>query len=106
MRRLPIRGDDLWVKVVEMLQQNWAALEPDSSGRCQVWFISDTGGAFDEMTFVTEAEAAAGLTRNGFRRFADAPDLQAFLRPPKPPFHPGQHPNGPIYSSGRFWRDG
>jgi hypothetical protein len=101
---LSIRGDDLWVKVVEMLQQNWAAIESSESKGARVYFISDTGGVFDEMAFGSEAEAIAGLTRNGFRRFADAPDLQSFLHAPEPPFPPGSHPNGPIYSSGRYWR--
>ena len=100
----PISGDHLWVKVVEMLQQNCTAIEPAVSGAVHVYFISDTGGVFDEMTFASEAEAITGLSRNGFRRFADAPDLQQFLRPPEPPFRPGRHPNGPIYSSGRLWR--
>jgi hypothetical protein len=100
----PISGDRLWVKVVEMLQQNWAATERDASGGVRIYFISDTGGVFDEMAFASETEAIAGLTRNGFRRFADARDPQSFLRPPEPPFRTGSHPSGPIYSSGRFWR--
>jgi hypothetical protein len=100
---LTIRGDDLWVKVVEMLQQNWATIEPEPSGGVHVYFVSDTGGIFDKMSFGSKAEAVAGLTRNGFRRFADAPDLQSFLRPPQTPFSLGRHPNGPIYSSGRYW---
>src|SRR5687767_6318765 len=94
---LPIRADDFWVKVVEMLQQNWAAIEPDGSGGVSVYFVSDTGGVFDKMAFGSEEEAIAGLTRNGFRRFAESPDLQSFLRAPRPPFAAGQHPNGPIY---------
>ena len=95
---------DLWVKIVGMLQQNWAAVEPTDAAAVRVIFITDTSGVFDEIAFGSEAEAVAGLTRNGFRRFADAPDLQSFLRAPEPPFRPGRHPNGPIYSSGRFWR--
>ena len=101
---LQIIGDDLWVKIVEMLQQNWAAIEPDAVAGVRVLFINDTSDVFDEMTFTSEAEAIAGLTRNGFRRFADAPDLQSFLCAPRPPFRPGRHPSGAIYSSGRFWR--
>ena len=104
MPRISEPGRDLWVKVVGMLQQNWAAIEPSDAAGLQVRFITDTGGIFDEMTFASEADAVAGLTRNGFRRFTDAPDLQSFLRAPEPPFRPGHHPNGPIYSSGRFWR--
>jgi hypothetical protein len=101
---LPIHGDDLWVKVVDMLQQNWAAIDFAESEGVRVYFISDAGGVFDEMAFGSEAQAIAGLIRNGFRRLADAPDLQSFLRAPEPPFRPGHHPNGPIYSSGRYWR--
>lgn len=99
-----IKVEDLWVKVVGMLQQNWAAIEQTDSAGVRICFITDTSGVFDEMTFGSAAEAVAGLTRNGFRRFADSPDLQSFLRAPEPPFRPGSHPDGPIYSSGRFWR--
>lgn len=95
--------NEFWFKVVEMLQQNWAIIEPAPDNRVRVIFISDASTIFDEMTFKTEAEASAGLTRNGFRRLANSPELQSFLRAPEPPFHRGVHPNGPIYSSGRFW---
>lgn len=61
-----------------------------------VRFISDRGGVFDEMTFASEAEAIAALERNDFRCFADSRDLQSFLSPQEPPFHPGSHPSGPI----------
>ncbi len=101
---LPISGGDLWVKVVDMLQQNWASIGPAASDGVRVHFVSDTGGVFDEMVFGSEAEAAAGLTRNGFRRLKDAPDLQSFLHAPEPPFLRGHHPIGRIYSSGRYWR--
>lgn len=100
---LPITGNDLWVKVVGMLQQNWASVEPLDK-EVAVFFITDTSQVFDGMTFESVADAEAALTRNGFRRFDDAPDLKGFLRAPVPPFTEGTHPNGPIYSSGRFWR--
>ena len=99
-----VNGEDLWVKVVGTLQQNWAFSQQDDTPGVRVSFLTDTGGVFDEKTFGSTAEAVAGLTRNGFRRFAHAPDLQSFLQAPEPPFRPGSHPNGPIYSSGRFWR--
>jgi hypothetical protein len=100
---IPIKGDDLWVKVVEMLQQNWASIEPEEDG-VRVYFINDTSQVFDRMPFESAADAEAALARNGFRRFRDALDLQRFLRALAPPFREGSHPNGPIYSSGRFWR--
>lgn len=100
---IAIEGADLWVKVIEMLQQNWASIEP-AEENVEIFFITDTSQIFDRLTFDSVADAEAALARNGFRRFADAPDLQRFLRAPGPPFTEGTHPNGPIYSSGRFWR--
>lgn len=99
---LPIKGDNLWVKVVAMLQQNWASIESDGDRLC-VWFINDASEVFDRMPFDSAEAAKVALDRNGFRRFADAPDLQGFLRAPQRPFREGSHPSGPIYSSGRYW---
>jgi len=99
-----IQDTDFWVKVIEMLQQNWAVIEPDATTGVRLYFITDTSGVFDEITFVSTVEASDALCRNGFRRFSDAPDLQSFFRQPSEPFRRSSHPNGPIYSSGRFWR--
>ena len=99
-----IQSGDYWVKVVEMLQQNWALIEADGQGAVRVHFISDTSGVFDEMVFPSAYTAQAALRRNGFRQFAKRDDLRAFLRPPSPPFRRRAHPNDPIYSSGRFRR--
>ena len=101
---LPAESTDFWVKVVEMLQQNWAVIEPAAEAGALIRFISDAGGVFDEIACPTHDEARRALRRNGFRRFAEEADLQAFLHPPSPPFRRTIHPNGPIYSSGRFWR--
>lgn len=99
-----IRSADYWVKVVEMLQQNWALVETEGADAVRVYFINDTGGVFDEMAFPTASAAWDALSRNGFRRWAENSDLQSFLRPPSAPFRRSDHPNGPVYSSGRFWR--
>jgi hypothetical protein len=99
-----LQNDDFWVKVVEMLQQNWAVIEPEAAGGVRVYFVSDTSGVFDEISFPCKQEATDALRRNGFSRYADSPNLQSFRRPPSAPFHRGPHPNGPIYSSGRFWK--
>ena len=93
----------LWVKVVEMLQQNWASIDDQANGRAVVSFVSDDSGIFDRMIFPSRAAAEEGLRRNGFKYFDSSPRLQSFLAPPRPPFGPGGHPIGPIYSSGRFW---
>jgi hypothetical protein len=98
-----IESRDYWFKVVEMLQQNWALIEPAASG-VTVYFINDTSGVFDEMPFPSMTVAADALRLNGFNRFADDRRASAFLRVPPPPFYRQPHPNGLIYSSGRFWR--
>ena len=100
-----IQSRDIWVKLVEMLQQNWALIDVEEDGRAHVFFLGDTSGVFDEMTFPTLEGAKDGLRWNGFQRFTEDEKLQEFLRPPQPPFWRSQHPNGLIYSSGRFWRD-
>lgn len=95
---------DFWVKVVEMLQQNWAMIEPAPPDGVRVYFIDDRGGVFDELAFPSADEAAQALSRNGFERYALSPELQKLAIPPSPPFYWRDHPDGPIYSSGRFWR--
>ena len=98
-----IHNADYWVKVVEFLQQNWALVDEDADGRSRIFFINDASGIFDELVCETPNEAREALIRNRFLEFSASADLQSFLRPPPAPFHRGTHPNGPIYSSGRFW---
>ena len=98
-----IKSRDYWFKIVEFLQQNWAVIE-NTEHAAVVWFFSDTSGVFDQLTFATAVEAKHALQRNGFRRFADDPKSQEFIAAPAPPFYRSTHPNGPIYSSGRFWK--
>ena len=99
-----INSHDYWFKVVAMLQQNWALIDPVSPECCRVFFISDTYGVFDELEFSDLAVAEAALRGNGFARFEEDIEAQQFLTRPLPPFHRRPHPNGPIYSSGRYWR--
>ena len=88
--------------MVDMLQQNWALIDEDEE-RCTVYFIGDTSGVFDQIKFDSEDSAQQALSRNGFARLADDKEAQDFLTPPAAPFFVGNHPNGAIYSSGRFW---
>lgn len=101
---VPIGSADFWVKVVGMLQQNWAEIDPDPPGGVRVFFFDGSSGVFDEIAFPSEEAARKALARNGFARYADSPDAQRFIRAPSPPFCRRPHPNGPICSSGRFWR--
>ena len=64
----------------------------------------DTSGVFDKIGCPSAHDAEVALVRNGFRRFADDASAAAMMTPPAPPFHKQPHPNGPIYSSGRFWK--
>jgi hypothetical protein len=97
-----IQSRDFWVKVVEMLQQNWALIEPEGS-KVTIYFLHDLGGVFDEIPYESLPEAQTALCINGFRRYDADPSFSKIFAPPKPPFRRGKHPNGRIYSSGRFW---
>lgn len=102
-----IKSTDYWFKVVEMLQQNWALIDKTSIPcGCVVYFIHDLSGVFDRIQFSSEEEAFQALKRNGFARFSedDGDEVKKFIAPPQPPFFKTQHPNGPIYSSGRYWQ--
>ena len=100
-----IQNRDYWFKIVEFLQQNWALIDESTDGKgCTVFFFGDTSGVFDRLHFSSVAEAEQALRRNGFARFAEDKKAQEFIAVPQPPFYEHPHPNGPIYSSGRFWR--
>ena len=77
---IDIQSRDYWCKVVDMLQQNWALIDP-AGGGCIVYFIHDQSGVFDQMLFGSIEEGEAGLRRNGFRRFAEDPEAGSFLTP-------------------------
>ncbi|QIQ85706.1 hypothetical protein [Erythrobacter sp.] len=92
-----------WVKVVGMLQQNWA-LPVLLAGKPVLLFVGDDAGIFDRIDFDDMRTLRDALVNNGFVEFAHDPSLQDFLAPPAFPLSIGKHPNGFIYSSGRFWR--
>lgn len=98
-----IESRDYWFKIVDFLQQNWALIDPHDFG-VVVWFFGDTSGVFDQLTFSASREAEEALKKNGFGRYADDPKSKESIAVPRPPFHRRAHPNGPIYSSGRFWK--
>jgi|GEM_PF-736490 len=99
-----ILADELWFKIVDFLQQNWALIDESSSGNgCTVFFFHDMSGVFDRLSFSSVAKAEQALRRNGFARFAKDKKAQKFINIPDRPLHEDSHPNGPIYSSGKFW---
>jgi hypothetical protein len=98
-----IRSRDYWFKIVEFLQQNWALIDEDTGG-CTVFFFGDTAGVFDRLRFPSVTEAELALLRNGFNRYDTDEQAKGFIGKPEPPFWESRHPNGPIYSSGKYWK--
>lgn len=100
-----ISSRDFWFKIVDFLQQNWALVEKDArSEACIINFIHDGSGIFDQIQYPTMEKAEKALRRNGFEQYAKDPKARDFILPPRPPYFRDKHPNGNIYSSGRFWR--
>lgn len=95
-------ANDPWFKVVEFLQQNWAVVIRRESDVLAVFF-DDCSGVFDEMAFLSYDDAENALIRNGFNKFLEDQSAQEFIDLPRGEFHEQAHPNGRIYSSGRFW---
>lgn len=100
---LEIQRERYWFKVVEFLQANWALIEEGADGRARAWFINDNSGVFDSMMFESLEAAVDGLMTNGFDLFCKNPEATKFLVPPPAPFKRDPHPNGRIYSDGKFW---
>jgi hypothetical protein len=98
-----ITSRQYWFKIVEFLQQNWALIDPTERGVI-VYFFGDTSGVFDEISFNSQQEAEAALRRNGFRLYTEDAKVHEFIAAPNAPFTRRPHSNGPIYSSGRYWR--
>ena len=101
---LEIKSRDYWFKIVEFLQQNWALIDANEDSSVTVFFIGDRFGVFDQMVFQSIAAAQNGLRLNGFAPFSKDKEAQKFIAAPEAPFKKSHHPNGPIYSSGRFWK--
>lgn len=97
---VPVGFDQVWVKIIGMLQQNWAGIH-DAPDKAVIYFFDDHGGIFDQIEVKTALSAEQALLRNGFELFQ--PRHAEFLTQPGPSFSWSRHPNGNIYSSGRYW---
>ncbi len=95
-------ASDPWFKIVEFLQQNWAIVM-ERQDDVLVVFYGDTCGIFDEISFHTRKEAEAALKKNGFSKYMEDNKARKFIGLPRGKFEEQPHPNGRIYSSGRFW---
>jgi hypothetical protein len=96
---------DYWFKVVDFLQQNWTLIDASVNGNgCTVYFFDDTSGVFDQLEFPSSRKAEVALHRNGFGLLSKDAVWRKNLTPPVAPFRKSDHPNGRIYSSGRYWK--
>jgi len=98
-----IASRDYWFKPLDNRQINWSLVDDDSGGGCTVYFFHELSGVFDRLTFASHAKAELALRYNGFWRPADCPEVNR-TAVPSPPFREDTDGNGPIYSSGRYWR--
>jgi hypothetical protein len=97
-----MQPEGLWIKVIEMLQQNWAIIETNDI-TTSIVFFTDSGGIFDRIEYGSEEEARFALANNGFELYSKNPELSKFIGTPEFPHREVEHPSGKIYSSGRFW---
>jgi ADP-ribosylglycohydrolase len=101
---------ELWVKVVEFMQQNWAVLQADTpSESARIWFIDDGLSVFDYIDYESHATARRALRLNGFELY-DASEhdwLESRLPEHLGPGHTPELRWSPrrIYSSGKHWVD-
>jgi hypothetical protein len=96
-----LRFERVWVKILGMLQQNWAGILTTPDGETKIYFFDDHGGIFDSVVVRDHASAERALIRNCFERFGHK--HAEFLSCPGPSFYWNSHPGGMIYSSGKYW---
>lgn len=103
-QNMHLSSNEYCFKIVDMLQQNWALIDSDEhKAGGTIYFIDDNSGVFDQLQLADIREAERQLRVNGFTRFEEDEEAKKFIIPPTPPFHRSSHPDGAIYSSGRFW---
>ena len=96
--------DDWYVKLVEMLQQNWAIIKLGET--TQIIFVNDPGDVFDIIEVKDQETAHDKLMQNGFDKFSSPSrksfrPLEEFLTPPFKVVDTRERRN--IYSSGEYW---
>ena len=94
--------DDWYVKLVEMLQQNWAIIKLGET--TQIIFVNDPGDVFDIIEVKDQETAHDKLMQNGFDKFSSPSwkrPLDEILTPPFKVVDTGERRK--IYSSGKYW---
>ena len=104
-KTVEISSRDWWIKIVGMLQQNWALIESNINQEgCTIYFVNDISGVFDRLHYPYVRSATSDLRRNRFSIYhTKTAEFQIDIPKPEPPFFETTHVNGQIYSSGRYW---
>lgn len=116
-----IHSADWWVKVLGMLQHNWALIET-SNKKTIVYFFHDLGNqkgysrqynfyqlkdrsaVIDSLEFECMEDAVLGLNKNGFMRLKDNPGPWEVEQPNKN-FYDAREDEEGIYSKALYWRN-
>lgn len=114
-----ISNRDWWVKVLGMLQHNWALIEEDRNGATTLYFFHDGGmtlgssgyrlseirsrcAVVDSLNFPNRKDALQALERNDFYRLAERPGpwINEY---PKGHFYDARATEEGIYSKSGYW---
>ena len=99
-----IDASAVWIKVVGMLQQNWAFIHETRESFTEVLFFDDASRIFDKVVCRDTATAINDLKRNGFFKYVDDPSYAEFIALPCSPIVMERMHRRPTYSSGEYWR--
>jgi hypothetical protein len=94
---------DFWFKIVDFLQQSWALID-EGADAVTVWFLDDGGGVSTGFHFPRNWRQSVPFAATAFAASRLIGGLKHFIATPRTPFHNRPNPNGPIYSSGRYWK--
>jgi hypothetical protein len=115
----PISSNDWWVKVLEMLQHNWALIE-ERNGKFTVYFFHDEGttkcfpkgytlsqirnrcAVVDSLEFDSLEGAQDALRRNHFERLEENPGSWDGCQP-HGNFYDARGSEEGIYSKAGYW---
>ncbi len=118
---LTLDTSDWWVKVLGMLQHNWAVISENDSGTSTVYFFHDGGttknltgydyravrgmiAIVDSLEFPDRRSAVQQLSENRFSRLVDHPGPWEGKEPKGKIFDARESEPG-IYSTKGYWRN-
>jgi len=105
IRREAALSQRLWVKVLDMLQQNWCLIEYVGGQSVEMVFFDDHGSVFDWLPTAGIKEAEQALKTNGFFWMYESPSFYLASGVPKRPKSGERFRDRPVYSSGEYWID-